>query len=60
MLGLLSAVLLSLPLAGFAANSHQGSLRHRHIQHARSVSAIERRSTQYKLVDDYNNSTFFK
>lgn len=60
MLGFSTALLLSLPLATFAGNAHQGSMRRRHIEHARSTSAIERRANEYKLVDDYNKDTFFK
>ncbi|KAH8091655.1 glycoside hydrolase family 16 protein [Cristinia sonorae] len=58
MRGFVSAALLSLPIAALAGNAHEGSLRRRHIEHARTT-AIGRRATQYKLVDDYNKDTFF-
>ncbi|KAI0079374.1 hypothetical protein K474DRAFT_649827 [Panus rudis PR-1116 ss-1] len=52
-----AALLLSvLPLGALAGLPHQGSLRRRHFEHARSVT---RRGPTYKLVDDYNKDTFF-
>ncbi|TCD71739.1 hypothetical protein EIP91_005505 [Steccherinum ochraceum] len=59
MRGFATAALLSLPLAAYAGAAHDGSLRARHIHHARSVSAIQKRAAQYKIVDDYNKDTFF-
>ncbi|THH27512.1 hypothetical protein EUX98_g6672 [Antrodiella citrinella] len=53
-----TAALLSLPLAAFAGNAHVGSLRRRHIDHARSTSAIERRAITYNLIDNFTQQAF--
>ncbi|TFY74225.1 hypothetical protein EWM64_g9787 [Hericium alpestre] len=49
-------LLASLPLTVLAGNAHEGSLRHRHEQHARALHS--RQSKTYALVDDYNGKSF--
>lgn len=55
---LVTAILFALPLGAFAAPNHD-SLHRRHHEHARHYVPT-RRGTTYKLVDDYNNDTFFE
>ena len=56
---LTTALLASLPLTALAGLPHVGSLRRRHYDHAKKSSLATRAGT-FKLVDDYNNSTFLE
>lgn len=56
---LTTALLASLPLSALAGLPHVGSLRRSHYDHARK-SALNARAGTFKLVDDYNNSTFLE
>ncbi|CAL1714217.1 unnamed protein product [Somion occarium] len=54
-----AALLLSLPLTALAGLPHQGSLRRYHYDHAKKAALSRRNGPTFKLVDDYNNQTFF-
>ena len=59
MLGLLSAVVLSLAFSASALVPHHGSYHRRHNTVHQNISYVPR-STSYSLVDHYQNDTFFE